>query len=81
MIASDAKAISSATEKIMSAVEESWRTSPFTSARMPSACGSGTSAAGTSSGPTGQNVSNDFARVNCRSARCRSRALTSFAQR
>jgi hypothetical protein len=37
-------------------VEESWTVSPLRIARIPSACGSETSDAGTS-GPTGQNVS------------------------
>ena len=56
-------------------------TSPFRIARMRNACGSGTSLAGTSSGPTGQNVSNDFPRTHCLSANCTSRPDTSFAHR
>ena len=42
-----------ATEKIMSAVLESCRASPFTHDRRPSFCGSVSSSAGTSQGPSG----------------------------
>ena len=66
--------------KIRFAVVESWSTSPLTIARMRRSCGSGTSAAGTSTGPTGQNVSGDLPRVHCPSENWRSRAETSLAQ-
>ena len=72
-------AITSATVKIICAVEESWTTSPFSRQRILSACGSGTSSAGVI-GPTGPKVSNDFPRVHWPSANWMSRALTSFAQ-
>jgi hypothetical protein len=66
--------------KMRFAVVESCIVSPFKIARIPSECGSPTSAAGTS-GPTGQKVSGDFPRVHCPSENCRSRADTSFATR
>jgi hypothetical protein len=66
--------------KMRFAVVESCIVSPFKIARMPSACGSPTSAAGTS-GPTGQNVSGDLPRVHWPSENWRSRAETSFATR
>jgi hypothetical protein len=50
-------------------------TVPFTRARTWRACGSGTSSAVTSAGPSGQKVSRLFPRVQ----NWTSRALTSFA--
>ncbi len=70
------KLISSATPKIISEVLESWTISPLTFVVSLRFCGSST---WTSSEPSGQNVSSDFARTHCPSANCRSRALTSLA--
>ena len=67
-------------EPVESAVLASWRASPFSRQRMRSACGSGTRSAGTSSGPTGQKVSNDFPRVHWPSANWMSRELTVMAR-
>ncbi len=50
----------SATSKIMFLVSPSCRSSPFTHRRMPSRCGSLTSSAVTSQGPSGLNVSHDL---------------------
>ena len=72
--------IRSATPKTMFAVVDSCTVSPFRTARIESACGSGTSSRGTSRGPTGQNVSGDLPRVHWPSANCRLRAETSLTQ-
>jgi hypothetical protein len=53
------------------------RTSPFTVVVMPRSDGS---VPVSIQGPSGQNVSNPFARVHWPSLSCRSRAVTSFAQ-
>ena len=78
VIACETNAITSATPKIMFEVFESCIVSPFRIARIGSACGSGTSLAGTRS-PTGRKVSSDFPRTHCPSENCRSRPETSFA--
>ena len=78
VIACVTNAITSATPKIWFDVDESCIVSPFKIARIGSACGSGTSLAGTSS-PTGKNVSSDLPRTHCPSENWRSRPETSFA--
>ena len=62
----------------MSAVVESWTRLAVDETADRSACGSGISVARHEPGPTGQNVSSDLPRVHCRSANCRSRAVTSL---
>lgn len=54
-----------ATGKIWSAVVPSCRFSPFTHSRSPRACGSGTSSAVTSHGPSGLNVSQFLPLSHC----------------
>ena len=78
VIACETNAITSATPKIMFDVFDSCMTLPLSTARIGSACGSGTSAAGTRS-PTGRNVSSDLPRTHWPSANCRSRPDTSLA--
>ena len=80
VVVCDTYAITSSTPKMRFAVVESCSTSPLTIARIASACGSEISSRGVI-GPTGQNVSGDLPRVHWPSENCRSRALTSFAQR
>ena len=71
-----------ATSKIMSSVDQSWRTSPFTVLRSLSCWGSGISSAVVRHGPKGRNVSNILPRPHWLPPRliCQSRALTSLAQ-
>ncbi len=49
--------MSSATERIMLSVLPFWRSSPLTSVRICSACGSGTASFSTRNGPKGRKVS------------------------
>src|SRR5205807_5452736 len=71
-------ATTSRTPKIWFDVFESCIVSPLRTARIGSACGSGTSLAGTSS-PTGRKVSSDLPRTHWPSENWRSRAETSLA--
>src|ERR1700693_5828083 len=68
-----------ATEKIIVVVEPSWTRLPLTSSHMESFCGSPTSSAVTSHGPTGPNVGNPLplSQVPPRSC-CQLRSETSF---
>ena len=70
-------AISDGTSHSSSRVLACCLTSPFTVVVIPRSDGS---VPVSIHGPSGQNVSNPFARVHCPSRTCRSRAVTSFAQ-
>ena len=72
----DTNSTSSATSNTRSDVFDYCRTSPFTRHVISSLP---PSRSVTTWGPSGQNVSNPFARVNWTSFACRSRAVTSFA--
>ena len=65
-------------EKIMSSVDESWRSSSLTQVRRRRRWGSGTSSVVTSHGPIGPWVSKDFPIVHVGVRHCQSRTLTSF---
>src|SRR3984957_5448250 len=69
---------SSATPKIMSAVEEFCTSSPLTRVCSTSAGGSGSSSVVTITGPSGQNVSRLLPRTHWESSNCTSRAETSL---
>ena len=73
----EANDTSSATVKIMSSVEVSWRNSPLTHVRMRMSCGSPASSAEVIHGPMGMKPHPLLARIHCGSAFWRSRALTS----
>ena len=71
-------AISSATPKIICAVDESCTVSPPTSHRIRSVCGSGISSVVTSHGPMGRNPSIALPSSHWEDRNCRSRAETSL---
>ena len=75
----ESQGLDPATEKIMSAVLESWRCSPLSHVCSRSAWGSGTSSAVTRSGPSGRKPSSVLPNIHWAVRNWRSRALRSFA--